>query len=303
MSVLARTNWLAQQRVDLNGVLASDSYNAFDLRTIISAFSGTNPYVLSGLEISSKTGLAISVSVKNSLVFNASDGNGAFYTGLSTDTDVVLNLPAEQQNLFVQAVFQNVSQAPLTSAFWDPLALNTDNAAGSEFSASANSQIVMVMSITINSVGFDETAIPIARLSTDGANVYGIIDCRPLLFRLGTGGTTPDPSHRFPWGTQRKEPVDSGSQVGNDADSPFASSDPSGIINDKGLKTFKDWMDAVMTRLIEISGASLWYGADTSPGAPTYGYVTGLDLQRVYLDSEAGHSINASETVAIEWSR
>lgn len=303
MSSLSRTNWVAQQRVDLHHLLASESYTAFDFRALITAFTGDKPFVLRGFEVIGKTGLAITITVSDTLTFNPLDSNGSFYKGLSTDTDLIIDMPADQQNLFVEARFINTSKAPINTAYWDPLALTGEDVAGTEYSASANSQVLMVCVITVNTIGFSEDSTPILRATTDGSNVISMVDCRPLFFRLGSGGTTPDASHKFPWGNSRMDPVASGSGVGDATNSPFRAKDPSGIVNDKGLRTFKDWADAVMTRISEVAGSSLWYATDSSPNNPLYGYITGLDLPRIFLDSEAGHSIQPSENVSLKWER
>jgi hypothetical protein len=303
MANLSRVNWIAQQRMDLHHLLGMESYTAFDFRAMISAFSGKKAFILRGFEVVGKTGLSISISVKDSMVFNPTDGNGSFYAGLSTDPDTLLELPAESENLFVEAVFKNVSTAPINTSYWDPLALTGDDVAGTEYPASTNSQVTILSSISVNTVGFSDNAYPILRASTDGSNITKMIDCRPMFFRLGSGGTSPDSGHKFPWGTQRQEPVASGIGVGDAPNSPFRSKDASGILNDKGITTFKEWADAVMTRISEIAGSSIWYTTDTAINFPLYGYVTGLDVPRIFLDSESGHCIQASSTVSFRWGR
>jgi len=303
MSSLSRVNFVAQQRLDLQHLLAAESYTAFDFRALISAFTGSKPFVLSGFEVVGKTGLSIIVNVQNSLTFNPLDGNGSFYKGLPEDDQIIIELPAQQENLFIEGMFINETQSPVNTAQWDPLALTGEDVAGTEFSASINSQVVMKLVISVNSVGFTDGAIPILRASTDGSNVTNMIDCRPMLFRLGSGGVSPNPANKFAWGTKRRESVPSGTGIGDESNSPFMAKDLSGALNDKALGTFKQWADAVMTRICEISGSSLWYTSDVSPNNPLYGYITGLDIQRIALDSDFGHSIQPSENVTIKWVR
>ena len=303
MASLTRVNYIAQQRLDLQNLLAAESYTAFDFRSFVTAFTGNKPFVLRGFEVIGKTGLAITINVQDSLTFNPLDGNGSFYRGLSDDDNIIIELPAQQENLFVEAKFINTTENPVNTAQWDPLALTGEDVAGTEFSASINSQVLMKLVITANSVGFTTGAIPILRASTDGSNVTKLIDCRPMLYRLGSGGVSPNPANKFAWGTKRGEPVSSGTGVDDEPNSPFMSKDLSGALNDKALGTFKEWADAVMTRICEISGSSLWYASDVSPNDPIHGFITGLDLQRVALDSEGGHSIQPSDNVSIKWVR
>ena len=303
MSSLSRVAWTAQQRVDLQHLLASDSFNAFDLRTVMTMLVGANPMIVKGFEVVSKTGLSITINIKDATVINPSDGNGSFYTGLPTDSNVIKDLPSSQANIFIEAVFKNVTQTPINTASWDPLALTGDDVAGNEFSSSINSQVVTTVSITVNTVGFTAGSVPLLRASTDSNSVTKMVDCRPLLFRLGSGGTTPNPGNQFPWGASRHEPVYSGTGVDNETLSPFAGSDTTGIINDKGFGWLKQWMDAMMTRICDFSGSPIWYVSDSAFNNPLYGYVTGLNLSRIYLDSEAGHSIQPSESVSLKWRR
>ena len=303
MSVLSRTNLIAQMRLDLHHVLAGESYNAYDFRALITSFTGSKPYVLSGFTVTGRTGLALSFSIKDSLTFNPLDGNGSFYKGISTDADVILELPAQQENIFVEARFINITDNPVNTAQWDSLALTGETVAGTEFGSSVDSQVIMQLVISANTIGFTTGSIPLLRASTDGANVTKMVDCRDLMWRLGSGGVTPNPARRFGWGSQRTEPVYSGQGVMNEPNSPFRFKDASGILNDKGISTLKEWADAMMTRLCEISGSSLWYVTDVAPNLPIHGYVTGLDIPRIYLDSESGHSINPSANVSLKWTK
>ena len=164
--------------------------------------------------------------------------------------------------------------------------------AGNEFSASTDSQTIITFIVTANTTGFSAGAIPLYRVSTGSASVSEMEDARNLMFRLGKGGVTPNPNYRFPWSINRQEPVLEGSGVDNNADSSFLRSDATGILNDKGLYTFKDWMDAVMTRFIEISGSALWYSSGIS-SAP----VTSLTLANFFFDSDNGSYINPSSNL------
>lgn len=215
MSTLARVNFIAQQRFDLHHLLGMESYTAYDFRALVSAFSGQKAYILRGFEVVGKTGLSISIRLKDSLVFNPLDGNGSFYAGLPTDPDQIIELPAESENLFVEVQFKNQSSAPVSAGMWDPLALTGEDVAGTEFPSSVNSQVVMTAQIVVNTTGFTDGAFPVLRASTDGSNVTKLVDCRQMMFRLGTGGTSPDPAHKFPWGTLRQESVASGTGVGD----------------------------------------------------------------------------------------
>lgn len=298
MAVLSRSNWLSQQRVDTSDFLATDSYVAFDFRSLITNFTGSNQaYVIRGFRVVGKSGLSINISVANSLVFNPQDENGSFYAGLSDDPEEIVELPANQVNIFVEAKFANQTQGSATRGFWDPLALSGDDASGTEFSAAVDVQEVIVLEISVNTIGFSEGAIPLLRASTSASAITSMIDCRNLLYRLGKGGTNPDPLSKYDFSSTRIESVPSGTGVGDASDSPWREKDSSGALNDKAFASFKDWADAVMTRISEVSGSSLWYssGSSVSP-------VSGLSLNQLYFDT-IGHHLQPSSQNAFKWKR
>ncbi|CAB5221452.1 hypothetical protein UFOVP244_168 [uncultured Caudovirales phage] len=299
MSNLSRVNFIAQQRLDLSHLLSAEAFNAFDFRALITFFTGSNDaYVVRGFEIINKSQLSFQISTADSLVFNPQDQNGSFYFGLSSSEPISLTLAAEK-TFYVEAVFANQTQNPVNTAFWNPLALNQDDAAGNEFSASTNSQNVLVLTVPApNLTGFTPGAIPLFKITTGFTQIESIVDCRPMLFRLGTGGSVPNAGAKFPWALQRREAVNTGAGVSQAEDSPFLSKDGSGVLNDKGLSTLKEWMDAVMTRIAELTGSPLWYGADLSGN-----YVDGLNLNSVFFDSPGGHSINPSSSATLRWTK
>ena len=299
MSVLARVNFTAQQRLDLSHVLEMESFTAFDFRSLVSAFSGNSrPIILRGFEVVGKTGLSLSIRVNDSVVFNTLDANSSFYVGLPDDADIVVSLPAAQSNVFIEGKFTNQTRSSINQAYWDSIALTGEDAGGTEFTASANSQNVVVLEISSNTVGFNVDSIPICRVVTSSSEVTSMLDARPLMFRLGSGGTTPDFLHKYPWGNSRQESVLTGTDVGDATLSPFRARDSVGSINDKGLRTYKDWMDAVMTRLCETSGSPLWYTSGINQS-----YITGLTLNSIFFDSEGGHKIQPSDDVSFYWSK
>lgn len=296
MSVQSRVSWTAQQRVDLHDMLAMESFTAFDLRSLVAAFTGSDrAFVIRGFEVVGKTGLTINIRVADSLVYNPQDGNASFYVGLSDDANLNVNLPADQTNIFIEGVFTNESGSPVNRGLWDPLALSGEDASGTEFTSSVNFENKVVLTINVNTVGFSEGAIPLVRASTSSSAVTNMIDCRPMMWRLGTGGTNPDPLRKFEFSNSRQEPLASGTGVGDATDSPWRSRDSTGVINDKGFRSLKDWADAVMTRISEISGSALWYVNSTAT-APA----GGTSLSQTFFDT-LGHSIQPDSTSAFKW--
>lgn len=298
MAVLSRVNFVAQQRLDLNHLLAAESFLAYDFRALLTGFSGLEkPYILRGYEVVGKTGLTLSIQKANSMVFNPLDGNGSFFVGTPDDAEILVDLPADQENVFVQARFRNVTAAPVNTAFWDALALTGEDVAGTEFTASTNTQNLVVLDIEANTVGFDEDAIPILRATTSASAVTKMSDCRQMFFRLGTGGPTPNPLAKFPWSNTRQESIAEGTGVDDEVDSPFRSRDSTGIRNDKGIRSFKEMLDALMTRIAEIAGQSLWYDNSGASSA-----TNNLTLNTLFLDT-IGHNIQPDSQTAFTWKR
>lgn len=298
MAVLSRVNLTGQKRFDVSDGLAIDSFNAADFRSLVSTFLGTDrAYVVRGLEVVSKNGLTIGVKVAGCQILNPQDENGSFYAGLDDDENILVNLPADQTNIFVEAQFINITQNPVNSGYWDPLAGSGDNIEGEEFTASVDFQEVIQLEIKVNTVGFTAGALPLLRASTSASAVTAFTDSRPLLFRLGTGGANPDPLNKYDWSPSRTESVPSGTGVANDLDSPWRSLDATGSVNDKAFGSLKDWMDAVMSMLSEVTGSAIWYQSlgGSGPGS------VNVSLNQLWFDT-IGHSLQPSKTAAFKWS-
>jgi hypothetical protein len=295
MAVLARVHITSQQRVDLPQLLGIESYTAFDFRALIQAFVGsTRPYIARGFEITGKTGLFVAVSVADCFVFNPLDDNGSFYLGTADAQDLLIELPPSQPFVYLEARFKNETSAAVSASYWDPLAV-TGSAEGSEFTATQNSQNAVVLELSFNTVGFSTDAIPIVVCATSNSAVTTLSDARPLLFRLGLGGSSPNPGYKFPWSVNRGEPLTVGVSTGDNLGSSFRSRDNTGILNDKGIRTFKEMFDAICSRVAEISGASIWYSNSSIEQ-----YVGGLSLSSLFFDS-VGHALQPNRNFVYHW--
>lgn len=298
MSVLARVSLNSQQRFDLSHFLSMESFQAFDFRALISSLVGSQPYIVRGFEIVGKTGLSISVTVSDAFVFNPNDEASSFYYGNPNDPELQLDLEPSQPNVYVEARFVLESRAPTTSAFWNPLASTGDSTDGAQFAATQNSQIVVQLEISANTIGFNADAIPLFIITTAASTITKIVDARPLFFRLGTGGTNPNPFNKYGFSPNREEPPYSGTGVGNEPGSPFWSNDINGVKNDKGIRSLKEAFDAIVTRISEVSGSPLWYTNSLAQQ-----YVSGLNLNTVFFDSPGGHSIQPSKNASLKFSK
>jgi hypothetical protein len=263
MAILSRVNYLSQQRLDLQHVIATDSFNAFDLRAFSYILNGLEKnYVVRGLEISALNGFTVTVKVANSIILFPLDNEASFYYGLADASDEIINVPPSTEKVFLEAFLERVTETPVTAAFFDPSNTNDQNPAGQEFNASVDFQSIVKLQLRYNTEGFSVDAIPLAILRTGSAGVIDISDARDLFFRLGSGGALPSPYKKYAWSSNRVEnalPAQSIYLNQFTPQNPYYTQDANGIINDKALTNLKDWMDATMTIIAEMKGSASWY--------------------------------------------
>lgn len=302
MAVQSRVNWLGGQRIDLPDLLATDSYTINDIRNFLISLTGENAFVIKGLEISGWSGLTISVKVSDSLVLCPNNPVAPFYKGLSSDVNLNSTLQSNSE-IFLELVLETITSGPVSKGFWDSLAVTADSPAGSEYTETADAQKVVVPKLVQRFGGFTPNSIKIAKITTGPSDITEVIDSRELFFRLGTGGSAPDAAYVFPWDTTvRQEPPQSST-----VSSQLLSTDPASvyyantingtILNDKGIKNFKDWLNAAMSVLKEIKGTPTWY----QDAGSSSGYPLNLSLLSLFLDSQAGHSILANPSATVVW--
>ena len=302
MAIQSRVNYVGGLRIDLPDLLATDSYIVSDIRNLLISLTGETSYVVQGLEITNWSGLTVFVNIANALIFCPNNTVAPFYKGLSGDADLSITLQSDS-DVYLELVLETTTGGPVTKGFWDSLAITADSPAGSEFTEAIDSQVIVVPKLVQRFGGFTPNSIKIAKITTKASEVESIVDSRELFFRLATGGAVPNKSATFPWDSLiRQEPVESSgtpSQLAaTNAASVYYSSTVDGtVINDKGIKSFKDWLNAIMTTMREIKGTPTWYqSAGTSEGFPV-----NLSLISLFRDSTAGHSIVADPSTTIYW--
>lgn len=263
MAILSRVNYLSQQRLDLQHVIANDSFNAFDLRAFAYVFNGLEKnYVVRGLEVTALNGFTVTVKVSNCLILFPLDNEASFFYGSADAVDEIINIPPSTEKVFVEAYLERVTETPVTAAFFDPSNTNEQNPAGQEFNASVDFQSIVKLQLRYNTDGFSVDAIPIAIFKTDSTKVVDISDARDLFFRLGTGGSLPSPYKKYAWSSVREENALPASAIYLNqftSQNPYYTQDANGSINDKALTNMKDWMDAIMTIIAEMKGSITWY--------------------------------------------
>ena len=261
MSVLGRLLVAPAQRLDLPDFLAIDSYGAGDWKYFLKGFVGeNNPYILKGFEVIDpgqsigSTGIAIKVA--DSIVFYPNSSAGAFFHGLKEgDTLAQPLIPELKKNTknYVYLTLDTVDTAKDTRSFWDQ---DKEGGTGGEFTQDVNTESVIVANVNVSISSFPQNTIPICEVVVGSDFIESVEDKREMFFRLGSGGMSSSPYNRYGF---KELPS-----------SDYARSEPSSKITnplnpnpfqggDKNIASFKEWMDAVMTKLAELGGTTYWY--------------------------------------------
>jgi len=262
MAVLSRIIYGSSERMDLSDLLSWDSHTAADFQALIKTFVGSDtPYIHKGFDViqpSDAIGTEnISVRVSDSVVYHPQSNAGSFFFGLEEGHEFAQPLvPELRKNAtnFVYLSFDTFDTATDSRAFWDTDA----GTEGAEFSQSVDTQSVLKVTIGVSTTTFPDGTIPVCKVVLDATSIISIQDNRDMMFRLGSGGVAPNPFSTYDFRAlpsaeyKRNEPFHTMSTA-LDAN-PFQG-------GDKNIETMKEWMDVVMTRFKELSGATYWYEA------------------------------------------
>jgi hypothetical protein len=267
MAILRRYNALSQERVDVSDVLSIESAVSSDFDAVAqSLITGTaNSYVIRGFNILMSNAIGGAASSLNmevdpgALVHVNASQSGSFFLvpagtpvqQLNSATNTIVNGAFSPSSTNYVGIDYERLADPTTSAqsyFW-----SVDSS--SELIKNVPKAIVLNFTINISSTVPPTNILPIAKVVTDsGNNVLSITDCRPLLYRLGTGGWNPNPFNVYSWPEgQTEDPITSTS---NSSD-PFYG-------GDKSLGSQKDFDDAVASLLQSIIGGPYWYSQNSS---------------------------------------
>ncbi len=263
MAIIRRVNQLSQMREECSDLRAIESAASADFDLLAESFiSGAgNPYIINGFAINmasnpiggASTNLQVIVSA-GALLHTTASQSGTFFLVPAGTPNVILNA-AVTPNVFGSFVPSSQNyvgidyyrfQDPTTDTqryLWDPTSQQEDQ----EIAPAA---IVMNYEFVITSSVWAANILPIAIIQTDSSNnVVSITDSRPLLFRLGTGGVTPNPFYVYPFpeGDTENPPTTTSNSV-----NPF-------VGGDKAITDLKDWIDAVETLLLYLGGGPFWY--------------------------------------------
>ncbi len=261
MAVLGRLLISSAERLDLPDFLSVDSFTQGDFKFLMKSFVGSDkPYVLAGFDVinpgSSIGTQNISIRVADSIVYFPESLAGPFFHGLeegnTLSTPLVPELRKNSTN-YVYLTLTTQDAAQDIRAFWDP---DKEGGDGGEFTQDINTQTALVAAINVSTSSFPEDTVPVAIVEVGANFVTSIEDARDMMFRLGSGGISPDPLATYNFRelpTAANARLETNTLMDNALDAnPFQG-------GDKNILTLKEWMDVVMTKLLELSGTTYWY--------------------------------------------
>lgn len=261
MAVLGRLLVSSAERLDLPDFLSIDSFTQGDFKYLMRSFvGGDNPYILTGFDVINP-GAAIgtqniSIRVADSVVYYPGSLAGPFFHGLEEGNSQAAPLVPELRKNSTNYVYLTLTTSEAakdTRAFWDP---DKEGGVGGEFTQDVNTQSVLSADINVSVSAFPENTVPVCKVVVGANFIESIEDARDMMFRLGSGGLNPNPLATYQF---RSEP--SSTYARTEPNTLMSNSlDPNAFQGgDKNIKTLKEWMDVVMTKLLELSGTTYWY--------------------------------------------
>jgi uncharacterized delta-60 repeat protein len=295
MAILQKVSFFPSERFDTPDARALEAFAGNDWRFFLSGVMSETSTILTGFDIVDYSTVftvqGFKLKLDNVVFFHPESTTQAagFYVFAGTEPDENVTLSPSSTN-FVELDLEVESGTPDIRAFWDQ---GANSGEGGEFTDSVETVINLKVNITSNVSGFTAGKIPLYKVVTNASNVAtSITDSRSLFFRLGSGGSTPDPSADFSF-PAIPDAAHARLETPITATSATATNQPwQG--GDKNFKTFKDWMDVVMTSIKEIKGVPYWYmigsGSGTIPSSYQNAALTvGVSGTWNHLSGSLGH--------------
>lgn len=260
MAVEGRLLVNSQERLDLPDLLSIESYVSGDFRSLIKSFVGSRSLVLKGYDIidapASIGTRNVSIRIADSVLYNPLSSAGSFHYGLPEGNVLAIPLtPTLHLNAtnYVYVTVSSTGTAKDSRAFFD---IDANGGEGAEYSQEVNTESMLVITAGVSTSMFPVGSIAVAKVVMNGSSIASITDCRNMMFRLGSGGASPDPFSTYDF-----RPLPS---IAYERDEPFPTISGSSGVNpffggDKNIYSMKEWMDAVMTKLLELGGTTYWY--------------------------------------------
>jgi len=266
MAILQKVSISPQMRLDVPDARAIEAFTQNDWKYFLQGVISSKSQIVSGLEVTNYQNIFTVPGVKlqcNNVALihpEATTQFGGFYVSSGTEPDYSVILNPNTTN-FVEIDLTGVGGARDVRAFWDP---GANGGKGGEYTDTVDTVINLQLNIKVNVSGFSTGAIPLYKIVTNADGVVTrFTDCRPLLYRLGSGGTSPDPNHEFAF---RNEPDMAHARLetavtatsATPGNAPFKG-------GDKNLRSMKEWMDVVMTQIKTGFALPYWYMKPNSP--------------------------------------
>lgn len=254
MATTRQQNWLGQQRVDVPHLRAVESGVAADFDLLAGQImAGKAPLVVTGFYLIT-SGIAgaeqLQLKVANSILvhFEASESGSIFSVPPTRANETLTTTNARVSGSFTPSAINyiGIDLRRLADLSTVDQAMFLDADSLLETPKEVPMARTLDYRIVISTTDFSLTPgiCPIAKVTTGaGNNVVSVQDARSFFFRLGSGGTTPNPLNAYAWPAGRKEGSTGDLFLGGD----------------KAVNSMKAWLDAAMTRMWELGGGEYWY--------------------------------------------
>lgn len=265
MAIIRQQNWLGQQRVDVPDLRSIESGVSADFDILAGKImAGRAPLVVRGFTIPT-TGVSgspadsLQLTVAGGLLmhFGASEAGTLFSVDdnataellNATNTKISGSFTANSTNYIGLDLIRSADSTTIDlKQFLDANTL-LEVAKSVPTARTLNYKII----ISTQPFSVNTNICPIAKVITNASNaVTTVTDARPMMFRLGSGGDTPNATSSFVWtdSTRSENPISYSPPTSSV--SPFSG-------GDKEILSLKQWMDALMTRAWEVGGGQYWY--------------------------------------------
>ena len=260
MAILQRVALYPGLRLDIPDARAIQGQELNDWKYFLSGVFANTSYIVQGFEISNYSniflvpGFNVRLDTAAVLHMEATTQAAGFYITNNQEPDSVITLSASATN-YIEVDFKMVSGTPDIRSFWDS---GANGGEGGEYTDTVDTVLNIELVVTANIAGFTAGKMPLYKVITNGSGVVTqLTDCRNMLFRLGSGGNTPNPfnSYSFPSLPDASHSRQEGASTvltATSSNAPFQG-------GDKNFKNLKHWMDAVMTIIREIKNTPFWY--------------------------------------------
>lgn len=286
MGVKRRLTGYSGMRVDWPHIRSIESAISFDFDSVLRGMiTGLDkPYLIRGFEIripdAAVSANSLQVEISDSVILHSTAGeSGTIFTIPNGTAAEALN----SSNPKVVGAFQNgvpnyvgLELVRVTDPDSADQTAGWSEAQKTEFQRTVPIGVILDYRYVITTSGFS-TNLPlyVIGVSPTGATEY-IQNSRDNLFRLGKGGTVPDPFSSFNFGAIENEQDTLSPRREWINENPGVNPNPVVVVpgddeaafrfGDFSIRSLKDWMDAIMTRFKEITGSSYWYTDSTLLG-------------------------------------